>query len=76
MPVFKTAFNGYSIKFSPFDDRVAVGTSQNFGIIGNGKQYVLQVTPAACSHTCAIKSMLSNQPLLAQGAGGMRDPVA
>ena len=44
MPVFKTAFNGYSIKFSPFDDRVAVGTSQNFGIIGNGKQYVLQVT--------------------------------
>ena len=35
---------GYSVKFSPFeDDKLAVATSQNFGIIGNGKQYVLQV---------------------------------
>lgn len=46
MPQFKTAFQGYSVKFSPFeDDKVAVATSQNFGIIGNGKQYVLQMTP-------------------------------
>ena len=43
MPVFKAAGNAYAIKFSPFDDRVAVSVSQNFGIIGNGKQYVLQV---------------------------------
>ena len=42
MPVFKMAFNGYSVQFSPFDDRLAVGAAQNFGIIGNGKQYVLQ----------------------------------
>ena len=35
---------GYSVKFSPFEeDKLAVATSQNFGIIGNGKQYVLQV---------------------------------
>lgn len=35
---------GYSVKFSPFEeDKIAVATSQNFGIIGNGKQYVLQV---------------------------------
>jgi peroxin-7 len=41
---FRTAFQGYSIKFSPFEDgKLAVATSQNFGIIGNGKQYVLQV---------------------------------
>ena len=43
MPAFKMAFNGYSVQFSPFDDRVAVGAAQNFGIIGNGKQYILQV---------------------------------
>lgn len=47
MPVFKMAFNGYSVQFSPFDDRLAVGSAQNFGIIGNGKQYVLQVTITA-----------------------------
>lgn len=41
---FKTEFNGYAVKFSPFEDgRIAVATSQNFGIIGNGRQYVLQV---------------------------------
>lgn len=41
---FKTDFNGYAVKFSPFEDgRIAVATSQNFGIIGNGRQYVLQV---------------------------------
>ena len=42
---FKIDFNGYAVKFSPFEDgRIAVATSQNFGIIGNGRQYVLQVT--------------------------------
>ena len=46
MAPFRTAFNGYAIKFSPFEDgRVAVATAQNFGIIGNGRQYVLQVGP-------------------------------
>ena len=42
--MFKTPFQGYSVKFSPFEDgRIAVATSQNFGIIGNGRQHVLQV---------------------------------
>lgn len=46
MPAYKTAFQGYSVKFSPFEEhKIAVATSQNFGIIGNGKQYILQVTP-------------------------------
>lgn len=57
---FKTAFQGYSLKFSPFEDgRIAVATAQNFGIIGNGKQYVLQasacfwnVTAASCCRRC------------------------
>jgi len=44
MPAFRTAFQGYSVRFSPFEEgKLAVATSQNFGIIGNGKQYVLQV---------------------------------
>jgi hypothetical protein len=33
------------IEFSPFiENRVAVATAQNFGIIGNGRQYVLEVS--------------------------------
>ena len=44
MAPFRTAFNGYAVKFSPFEEgRIAVATAQNFGIIGNGRQYVLQV---------------------------------
>jgi hypothetical protein len=47
MPAFRTAFQGYAVKFSPFEEgKLAVATSQNFGIIGNGKQYVLQVSAA------------------------------
>ena len=43
---FKTQFNGYSLAFSPFfEGRLAVTTSQNFGIIGNGQQYVLEMAP-------------------------------
>ena len=43
---FKTQFNGYSLAFSPFfEGRLAVTTSQNFGIIGNGQQYVLETAP-------------------------------
>lgn len=38
------AFQGYSLRFSPFEpDKVAVAGSQNYGIIGNGRQFVLQV---------------------------------
>lgn len=46
MPRFKTAYNGYGVQFSPFlENRLAVSTAQNFGIIGNGRQYVLELTP-------------------------------
>ncbi|RYR36166.1 hypothetical protein Ahy_A10g051197 isoform A [Arachis hypogaea] len=46
MPVFKTPFNGYSVKFSPFyEDRLAVATAQNFGILGNGRLHVLSLSP-------------------------------
>ena len=49
---FHTPFNGYAVKFSPYEwggsggratCRVAVATAQNFGIIGNGRQHVLEM---------------------------------
>ena len=44
MVLFRTPFAGYSVRFSPFDEsRLAVGTAQNYGIIGNRKLHVLQV---------------------------------
>ena len=47
MVVFRTPWNGYAVKFSPYDSgpntRIAVATAQNFGIIGNGRAHVLRV---------------------------------
>lgn len=46
MPVFSTEFSGYAVEFSPFEEtRLACATSQHFGIVGNGRQYVLDVDP-------------------------------
>ncbi|GKU92351.1 hypothetical protein SLEP1_g6089 [Rubroshorea leprosula] len=45
MPVFKTPFNGYSVKLSPFyESGLAVATAQNFGILGNGRLHVLDLS--------------------------------
>jgi peroxin-7 len=53
--MFKTAFNGYAVKFSPFlESRLAVATSQNFGIIGSGRQYVLDLTPNGFVPVCSF----------------------
>ncbi|KAF3957996.1 hypothetical protein CMV_017043 [Castanea mollissima] len=50
MPVFKTPFNGYSVKFSPFyESRLAVATAQNFGILGNGRVHILDLPPTPSS---------------------------
>ena len=39
------AFNGYAVKYSPFfDSRIAVASSQHFGLVGNGRLYVLGLT--------------------------------
>jgi len=41
---FQLDYMGYSVEWSPFDEgRLAVATAQNFGIVGQGKQYVLQL---------------------------------
>ena len=40
---FKTkGYNGYAVKYSPYyDNRLAVAASANFGLVGNGRLYVL-----------------------------------
>ena len=42
---FRTqGFNGYAVKYSPFfDSRVAVASAANFGLVGNGRLYVLSL---------------------------------
>ena len=44
---FRTeGFNGSAVKYSPFlDNRLAVAASANFGLVGNGRLYVLELTP-------------------------------
>ncbi|EDN09586.1 hypothetical protein HCAG_06753 [Histoplasma mississippiense (nom. inval.)] len=44
---FRTeGFNGYAVKYSPFfDSRLAVAASANFGLVGNGRLYILDLTP-------------------------------
>ncbi len=42
-----TGFNPYAVKYSPyFDSRIAVASSANFGIVGNGRLFVLGLTAA------------------------------
>ncbi|KAL8674950.1 MAG: hypothetical protein Q9168_000653 [Polycauliona sp. 1 TL-2023] len=43
---FRTqGFNGYAVKYSPFfDSRIAVASAANFGLVGNGRLYILGLT--------------------------------
>ncbi|KAI9054698.1 hypothetical protein LZ554_001850 [Drepanopeziza brunnea f. sp. 'monogermtubi'] len=43
---FQTAgFKGYDAKFSPFyDNKLAVAASSNYGLVGNGRGYILNLT--------------------------------
>lgn len=43
---FRTqGYQGYSVKYSPFfDSRIAVAGSANFGLVGNGRLYILGLT--------------------------------
>jgi len=43
---FRTpGFKGFSTKYSPFfDSRIAVAAGQNFGLVGNGRLFILGLT--------------------------------
>jgi peroxin-7 len=41
-----TGYNGYAVKYSPFfDSRIACAASANFGLVGNGRLFILNLTP-------------------------------
>jgi len=82
---FRTlGYNGYSVKYSPFfDSRLAAATSANFGLVGNGRLYILNLTPQgivaekwydtkdALFDTCWSEAH-ENQLLAACGDGSVR----
>ncbi|KAI4312867.1 hypothetical protein MLD38_037657 [Melastoma candidum] len=48
MPSFKTPFQGFSVKFSPFyPNLLLVTTAHNFGILGNHRLHVLSLVDSA-----------------------------
>jgi peroxin-7 len=57
---FRTqGYNGYAVKYSPFfDSRIAVATAANFGLVGNGRLYILNLTPqgAVAEKWCELQS--------------------
>ncbi|KAI9857823.1 MAG: peroxisomal targeting signal 2 receptor [Vezdaea acicularis] len=41
-----TGFNNCGVQYSPFiDSRIAVASAANFGLVGNGRLYILNLTP-------------------------------
>ena len=83
--VHRSDFAAYSVEFSPFEPaKVAIACSQYFGIIGNGRQYVVQRAPNGnmiqirCFETqdglydCAWNEMNENQVVSASGDGSLR----
>ena len=47
MLAFRTqGYNGYGVQYLPFfDDKLAVATAANYGLVGNGRLYILQIDP-------------------------------
>lgn len=82
---FRTAgFNPYSVKYSPFfDSRLAVSAGANFGLVGNGRLYILQLGAAGiacekyfetqdCLFDLAWSEQHENQVLTAGGDGSIK----
>ena len=57
---YQLDYMGYSCEWSPFDEnRLAVATAQNFGIVGQGKQYVLQLKNGMLQPTATFETAVS-----------------
>jgi peroxin-7 len=82
---FRTAgFNPYSVKYSPFfDSRLAVSAGANFGLVGNGRLYILNLTAEGivcekffetqdCLFDLAWSEQHENQLLTAGGDGSIK----
>ncbi|CCF56866.1 hypothetical protein KAFR_0B05700 [Kazachstania africana CBS 2517] len=78
-------FSGYGVQYSPFfDNKLAVATGANFGLVGNGKVYLLEIDSKGqihetnsfltqdCLFDVAWNELHENQVLVAQGDGSLR----
>ncbi|KAF1356294.1 WD40-repeat-containing domain protein [Delphinella strobiligena] len=82
---FRTAgFNGYAVKYSPFfDSRLCVAAGANFGLVGNGRLFILNLTASGivcekffetqdCLFDTAWSESHENQVLTAGGDGSIK----
>lgn len=78
-------FSGYSVQYSPFfDNKIAVASGANFGLVGNGKLFILDILPNGqmqvsnsfltqdCLFDVAWNELHQNQMVVAQGDGTVR----
>lgn len=78
-------FSGYGVQYSPFfDNRLAVAAGSNFGLVGNGKLFILEIDRSGrivevnsfltqdCLFDLAWNESHENQVLVAQGDGTLR----
>lgn len=78
-------YSGYGVQYSPFfDNRLAVVSGSNFGLVGNGKLFILDIDPQGkihesnsfltqdCLFDVAWNELHENQVLVAQGDGSLR----
>lgn len=77
-------FNGYAVQYSPFiDSRLAVASSANFGLVGNGRLYILGLTPQGIQFEkkfdtqdglfdCSWSELHENQIVVASGDGSIK----
>ncbi|CAR27756.1 hypothetical protein ZYGR_0N02420 [Zygosaccharomyces rouxii] len=78
-------YSGYGVQYSPyFDNRLAVASGSNFGLVGNGKLFILDIDPQGrilefnsfltqdCLFDVAWNEAHENQVLVAQGDGTLR----
>ena len=78
-------YSGYGVQYSPFyDNKLAVATGSNFGLVGNGKLFILDIDPHGRmveSNSFLTQDGLfdvawneghANQVLAAQGDGSLR----
>jgi len=82
---FRTqGFNGYAVKYSPFfDNRLCVAAGANYGLVGNGRLYILNLTAQGirlekhfetqdCLFDTAWSEAHENQLLTAGGDGSVK----
>ncbi|AEO55285.1 hypothetical protein MYCTH_2107938 [Thermothelomyces thermophilus ATCC 42464] len=82
---FRTlGFNPYAVKYSPYyDSRLAVAASANYGIVGNGRLFVLGLGPAGiqlergfdtndAQYDLAWSEINENQVVVACGDGSLK----